>query len=210
MRRIAPLLLSLLLATPAAAVQTPIGFSLFEDFEGYAAGPLALDYCFGPLPDDCLGTLSGGAVTAADATFPAVSGSQAYAGTAIGLSIANAIDYSWPAVLGRITTGATPVTFTVYDFNPDTGQEDVVASETLAAGLTNAGFGAGSESNALFLTRFSLVSDSPFAIDDLTMGLENVQYGVPEPATWALLIAGFGLTGAVLRRRRAVASFANC
>lgn len=28
---------------------------------------------------------------------------------------------------------------------------------------------------------------------------------VPEPASWALLIAGFGLTGAVLRRRRAVA-----
>lgn len=31
---------------------------------------------------------------------------------------------------------------------------------------------------------------------------------VPEPASWALLIAGFGLTGAVLRRRRAVAVFA--
>lgn len=28
--------------------------------------------------------------------------------------------------------------------------------------------------------------------------------GVPEPASWALLIAGFGLTGAALRRRRAL------
>jgi hypothetical protein len=28
---------------------------------------------------------------------------------------------------------------------------------------------------------------------------------VPEPASWAMLIAGFGLTGAVLRRRRAIA-----
>jgi hypothetical protein len=27
--------------------------------------------------------------------------------------------------------------------------------------------------------------------------------GVPEPATWTLLIAGLGMTGAALRRRRA-------
>jgi hypothetical protein len=27
--------------------------------------------------------------------------------------------------------------------------------------------------------------------------------GVPEPASWAMLIAGFGLTGAAMRRRRA-------
>jgi hypothetical protein len=27
---------------------------------------------------------------------------------------------------------------------------------------------------------------------------------VPEPATWAMMIAGFGLAGAVMRRRRAV------
>jgi hypothetical protein len=30
--------------------------------------------------------------------------------------------------------------------------------------------------------------------------------GVPEPATWALMLAGFGLSGGVLRRRRSLAS----
>ena len=30
--------------------------------------------------------------------------------------------------------------------------------------------------------------------------------GVPEPATWALMLSGFGLAGAVLRRRRGVAA----
>jgi hypothetical protein len=31
-------------------------------------------------------------------------------------------------------------------------------------------------------------------------------FAVPEPASWAMLIAGFGLTGAAMRRRRAVAA----
>jgi hypothetical protein len=34
---------------------------------------------------------------------------------------------------------------------------------------------------------------------------DGVGGGVPEPATWSLMIAGFGLAGARLRRRRAVA-----
>jgi hypothetical protein len=29
--------------------------------------------------------------------------------------------------------------------------------------------------------------------------------GVPEPAAWTLMIAGFGLSGAILRRRRSLA-----
>jgi hypothetical protein len=37
--------------------------------------------------------------------------------------------------------------------------------------------------------------------------IDNVSIGsVPEPASWAMLIAGFGLTGAAMRRRRAVAA----
>jgi hypothetical protein len=37
--------------------------------------------------------------------------------------------------------------------------------------------------------------------------IDNVQIGsaVPEPASWALMIVGFGLTGAALRRRHAAA-----
>jgi hypothetical protein len=44
--------------------------------------------------------------------------------------------------------------------------------------------------------------DGHAAIDDISV---NAQGGVPEPAAWALMIGGFGLTGAALRRRRQVA-----
>lgn len=36
--------------------------------------------------------------------------------------------------------------------------------------------------------------------DDVSV--TNIQGGVPEPATWSLMISGFGLAGAALRRRR--------
>lgn len=40
-------------------------------------------------------------------------------------------------------------------------------------------------------------------------GIDNVTLGVPEPATWLYFIAGLGLAGASLRRRRAPAMFAE-
>lgn len=40
-------------------------------------------------------------------------------------------------------------------------------------------------------------------IDNVGLTLDAAAPGVPEPASWAMLIAGFGLTGAALRRRRA-------
>lgn len=50
-----------------------------------------------------------------------------------------------------------------------------------------------------FINRSALDPNAPFS--QLAFGGAG---GVPEPASWALLIAGFGLTGAVLRRRRAI------
>lgn len=40
-----------------------------------------------------------------------------------------------------------------------------------------------------------------FAMDDMVI---NASGGVPEPAVWAMMIAGFGLVGAMQRRRRSV------
>ena len=50
-------------------------------------------------------------------------------------------------------------------------------------------------------------SDHDFVIQRLKFELVevNVFHAVPEPSTWALMIGGFGLAGAALRRRRRVA-----
>lgn len=40
----------------------------------------------------------------------------------------------------------------------------------------------------------------------LSVQAQDLQIGVPEPATWAMMILGFGAVGATLRRRRALAA----
>lgn len=50
------------------------------------------------------------------------------------------------------------------------------------------------------VSEFSLRYNPSFQIDNIRF--DNAAGTVPEPANWAMLIAGFGLTGAVMRRRR--------
>ena len=66
----------------------------------------------------------------------------------------------------------------------------------------------GSDLDPQFLTRAVFSSTDTFAIDDFTLGLIDVGPGIPEPASWAMMIMGFGLAGAAQRlsgRRRQAA-----
>jgi hypothetical protein len=40
-----------------------------------------------------------------------------------------------------------------------------------------------------------------------SIGLVGVPFGVPEPAVWAMMLGGFGLAGAAIRRRRLAMNF---
>ena len=66
--------------------------------------------------------------------------------------------------------------------------------------------------NVTGISSFTLVASGSFFGED-TVALDNIEYvlsdvgpGVPEPATWAMLISGFGLVGAAARRRRLATS----
>jgi len=83
--------------------------------------------------------------------------------------------------------------------------------------LTGLDFGGGAITFGFELAHFGVLSNggpstglvrSKVAIDNLkiTLNTQDRTGAVPEPATWALMIAGFGLAGAALRRSRQAAA----
>jgi hypothetical protein len=98
----------------------------------------------------------------------------------------------------------------------DVGANTTLFSQgsTLVSGATHNTFSfanaltAGDIELVIDLTGLNSVSDD-IGIDNIRFGqsaVPSVGAGVPEPSTWALMIAGFGAAGALLRRRRAVAA----
>lgn len=64
--------------------------------------------------------------------------------------------------------------------------------------------GAGSHTLDLYITRnFLSASVTPFQYVSNISAIQADPGGVPEPATWALMLGGFGLAGVALRRRHA-------
>ena len=63
--------------------------------------------------------------------------------------------------------------------------------------------GSASAANIALVNQNTAFSGNDFALDDIV--LDTIQPGgtsvVPEPATWAMMIMGFGAAGAALRRR---------
>ena len=106
---------------------------------------------------------------------------------------------------GYTVTFDAPVTSFAFDLSGITG-----------SGLT---FTVGSDVFALPFQNgfFGFVNSNPFTSivvsgENEIHFFDNVRFGtgnaVPEPATWAMMIGGFALAGAAMRRRKAVVSFA--
>jgi hypothetical protein len=191
-------------ASPVMAIQSADGFKTIEDFETYPLGPRS--FVYSDVPNgvtDELGVLSGGEIEAGSPAFPAFSGDHVYAGTSITLDIADALNYSWPAAWAYVS-GTAPIVFRAYEYDADLAANTLIYEFITAGNDSNSWIGFGSSFDPQFLTRVTFTSDARFAIDNLEMGLVDVGPGVPEPGSWMLLIAGFGLTGTALRRRVSV------
>ena len=77
------------------------------------------------------------------------------------------------------------------------------ASGTNPGTLLSYNFTATSTSHLLSFDESSLTQASPI-IDNIV--ISTVSGAVPEPASWAMLLAGFGMVGFAARRRRAIAA----
>ncbi|MVO78301.1 PEPxxWA-CTERM sorting domain-containing protein [Sphingomonas sp. MAH-20] len=79
----------------------------------------------------------------------------------------------------------------------DTGI-DINGFSALVPFVLNSGFVAGVNTLDIRVSDFG--APTAFRIDNLT-GTASPMSGIPEPAVWAMLIAGFGLIGGAARRR---------
>lgn len=70
----------------------------------------------------------------------------------------------------------------------------------------NTGLSAAGNTNGNVILRIDVLDGGYAAFDNIVITADDVGGGVPgipEPASWAMLIAGFGMIGALARRRRA-------
>jgi hypothetical protein len=101
----------------------------------------------------------------------------------------------------RFTTLQSDAAFAMGGNDTDFEFEALLGNTIVEAFTANVGVSGnnfyGFTGSSFDAIRIVNLDESFWLIDNIQLGA-----GVPEPASWAMLIAGFGLTGAAMRRRR--------
>lgn len=184
----------------AAADPVENGYQLIVTFDDLAQGTQNFSFeAFGLFRNN----IFGGVVSGSAPFGPAKSTPNVYVGTRMGFDLEDPFNYCWPAV-GLYVTGTEAITVKLFEYNSEEGRDEVVYTTTIAAGAANQWFVLGTGPMQYFFTSAIFESTESFQIDNLTLGLPDVVFGIPEPATWVSLLGGFALAGGVLRRRKAM------
>jgi hypothetical protein len=194
-------LLCALSAFPASAIEQ-IGFQSVVNFDEFAPGTTTITYG----PNDF--TITGGVVQAGSADFPAHSSANVYYSSTGQIGTTSSDGYGlyetdgWPFIGAYVTPSTEPVTATFTGFPEYPSPPYLPATVATLGSAANQLLEFTDPQINVFAVSFS--SAAPFAIDDLTYGLPDVMFGIPEPSTWAMMLVGFaGLGYAGYRRARA-------
>jgi hypothetical protein len=172
---------------------------------GVSFGGNALLICLNSTDTFCSNTSRGGlAPTSAQGALFFLSGSETFLNVAAGFTTGFSFNYA------SSVTGAVQV----YDGLNGTGNllqtvnlsPNITGCSAYGAGFCPFGAAGVSFTGTARSISFGGVANQ-IVFDDITFGSSTPGPGpaVPEPASWAMMIAGFGLTGAAMRRRRSTA-----
>jgi hypothetical protein len=202
-----------LIAAPASAAGPLVTLSAFGDPDTLPVGQQLIADFNDPLQPDAV-LAAGFDLTLTGATVGFNEGGSGYSGTLLNDPT------HYLTIPGGASVELTSVkllkSFSLYMGSPDTynsirfigtNYDYTLPGNLLTQGDTNASWQWGKRVNFDFgganVNRIVFSSSSnSFEVDNFAGG------AVPEPMSWALMIMGFGGVGAVLRRRRAVATFA--
>ncbi len=155
-------------------------------------------------------TITGASVltenTSLNPAFPPVSDPKVvydYLNGTITLDFTTAVDS-----IGAYVTGNAPIELLAYD-----GATQIGTTSTPGANYIGSTTGyspniflslAGATITQAVFTNNEGIGDT-FTLDNVTIGGTIITNAVPEPESWALFIAGFGLVGAAVRNRKKIA-----
>ena len=209
--------LKLLIAALGVAASTAASATSLVDggFEAKGAATPVTDYCY-----DAFATPGGPACAASPWVGGGViiSGSGPWGGTAA----AQGSFYGFVQGLSTVSQSFTATQFgtgtlTWIDTNRTNTGGPKSYNVTLSDGITSSVLGNYTSAGGPWVSRsvsgFFLSGGTNYTVSfvglsaaDNTAFIDDVAISsVPEPASWALMIAGFGLTGAAMRRRAAIA-----
>ncbi len=175
--------------------------------------PAAWNGAFAPIGDHTTGSGNMMLVNGSGSTFDQVWRSGNIAVTA-------GQDYYFEAFVASLYPSSPPSLTFMYSLDGGALQTLATLSNSLSLGVWEGfttSFNTGSATSVqLFLRNAQTAySGNDFALDDIYLGTTSIVNpvpptpgAVPEPATWALLILGFGAIGSAMRRRRLAVSYA--